>query len=173
MGIRRYQNKDGSLTEEGKKRLLSVKDTAISNNPFVNSDGTLTKKGEERKQIAIEIARKYQNKDGSLTEKGLEMKKRTDNITDFLSKKLKVNINDLIKTKSDNKTSGNTYVNQILHNHTQMHQQMIQQQIVQQHAQNAMNDHLQFMQTVNNNNFQQQMNFQQHQMMMQPMFMHI
>ena len=47
----------------------------------------------------------------------------------------------------------------------------INQQIIQQNAQNAMDNHLQFMQTVNDNNFQQQMNLQQQSMMMQPMFM--
>ena len=34
-GVRRYQNKDGTLTAEGRKRL----------NSYINSDGTYTKKG--------------------------------------------------------------------------------------------------------------------------------
>ena len=52
-GVRRYQNKDGTLTPEGRKRYLA-------------SDGkTLTKAGKK----------KFANKDGSLNEKGKKMYK--------------------------------------------------------------------------------------------------
>lgn len=52
-GVRRYQNKDGTLTPEGRKRYLAT-------------DGkTLTKAGKK----------KFENKDGSLNEKGKQMYK--------------------------------------------------------------------------------------------------
>ena len=46
-GIRRFQNKDGSLTARGRKR-------------YLNDDGTFTEKGQK----------KFRGSDGSLTEDG-------------------------------------------------------------------------------------------------------
>lgn len=67
-GIRRFQNKDGSLTDSGRKR-------------YLNDDGSLTEKGQRAfvkngqstkrgKQYLESVKREHVNEDGTLTEKG-------------------------------------------------------------------------------------------------------
>lgn len=81
-GIRRYQNKDGSLTPAGRKR-------------YTNSDGTLNKRGE--KYVAKEQARLKAEK------ARLSNQKRTDSTLNKLDKMR--DANEALKTKQKNDTT--------------------------------------------------------------------
>lgn len=76
-GIRRYQNKDGTLTAAGRKK-------------YLNNDGTLTKKGTKaiisKYGSLTDVGKKlYFNSDGSLTKDGLKRLKliKSDDSNEF------------------------------------------------------------------------------------------
>lgn len=74
-GIRRYQNKDGSLTPEGEKRYLTS-DGQLSSKGYKKfyKNGIITKRGKALKEsvdrIAEETKKQYVNDDGTLNDAG-------------------------------------------------------------------------------------------------------
>lgn len=78
-GVRRYQNKDGSLTYAGKKRALSMQnkyDEFTKNKKYHNRDGTLTYKGRKK---ALKMKEKYTTLTGKQLRKfpSADTKKKT------------------------------------------------------------------------------------------------
>lgn len=96
-GVRRYQNKDGSLTYAGKKRALSMQnkyDEFTKNKKYHNRDGSLTYKGRKK---ALKMKEKYT----TLTGKQLRKIPSTDAKKKTKSKSISSMSNDEIQAKID------------------------------------------------------------------------
>lgn len=79
-GVRRYQNKDGSLTYAGKKQALSMQnkyDKFTNNKKYYNQDGSLTYAGQKKN---LKMNEKYSNLTGKQLRKS-NLKITTKNVS--------------------------------------------------------------------------------------------
>ena len=86
-GVRRYQNKDGSLTYAGKKRALKMQNqyTEFSNNKkYHNKDGSLTYAGRKK---ALKMKEQYSQLTGKKLTRYPGVKKQNDQQEESSKKK--------------------------------------------------------------------------------------
>ena len=100
-GVRRYQNKDGSLTLAGKKRALSMQNqyTEFSKNKrYHDKDGNLTYAGRKKD---LKMKEKYSELTGKQLRKFSEKKNNSESGSSNRTKSIKEMSNDEIQSKID------------------------------------------------------------------------